>query len=68
MVFDNFFNLDEIVYDDLTQKQVKIIGINYSLGYVNNKRKDYQVGNIGYWVDSKYLSGGRHEWELTKIC
>ena len=66
MIIKNEFKLDEEVFDDLTQTASKIIGIDFSYGYCGNT-KIFQESNIGYWVDNKYLGGGRHPWELTKL-
>ena len=44
------------VKDDLTGKIVTIERIN-----VDTK------GNVGLWVSSEYLDGGRHPWEVTTI-
>jgi hypothetical protein len=50
------FKIGEQVHDDLTSKDVVVL--NVTLG--NNK-------TVGYWVNSDYLEGGRHPWELSKI-
>jgi len=48
------FKVGQIVKDDLTGKVVTIERIN-----VDTK------GNVGLWVSSEYLDGGRHPWEVT---
>lgn len=52
------FKLGEIVIDDLTQKEVKIIKLVFS---------ELTKGLIGVRVNNKYLNGDRHIWEITKI-
>lgn len=48
------FIVGDIVFDDLTQDAVEITKI-----VVDDN------GNIGYFVSSDYLGGGRHPWELS---
>ena len=50
------FRVGEIVFDDLVSKDVVILNVTFG----PNK-------TVGYWVNDKYLEGGRHPWELTKI-
>jgi hypothetical protein len=50
------FDVGEIVYDDLTGKDVVLMNVTFG-----------ENNTIGYWVNSDYLEGGRHPWELTKI-
>ena len=52
------FQAGDLVYDDLTGKDVIVTTISFG------ERID---APIGYWVSSDYLEGGRHPWELTKI-
>lgn len=42
------------VMDDLTNEIKTVISIS----------KD-RHGNVGIWLDSDYLGGGRHPWEVT---
>lgn len=48
------FKIGQVVRDDLTGKTVTIERIN-----IDTK------GNVGLWVSSEYLDGGRHPWEVT---
>lgn len=48
------FKVGQVVRDDLTGKRVTIQRINISTN-----------GSVGLWVDSEYLDGGRHPWEVT---
>jgi hypothetical protein len=48
------FKIGQVVRDDLTGKTVTIERINIDTN-----------GNVGLWVSSKYLDGGRHPWEVT---
>ena len=52
------------VVDDLTGEETTIIGVEVSVG--RTYRAEYAVVVVGYWVDSKYLEGGRHPWEITE--
>ena len=67
MIFESEFDVDEIVYDTLTNTETRIIGISYSLGFTNGNTSAKNIGSFGYWVDNDYLSGGRHPWEISKI-
>ena len=49
------YKVGDKVLDELTGKIVTIRSINI------------ENGNIGYWVDSEYLGGGRHPWELSSL-
>lgn len=49
------FEVGEVVFDDLTCKLCIIRRISES------------KNAIGYWLNSNYLGGGRHPWELTKV-
>ena len=61
------FSVGEEVTDDLTFKRVRVIGISYANGYINNDKLLNNAKCIGYWVDDPHLDGGRHPWELSKI-
>jgi hypothetical protein len=50
------FNVGDLAHDELTGRIVEILKIDVDAN-----------GNIGYFVSSKYLKGGRHPWELTAI-
>jgi hypothetical protein len=50
------FIVGDIVYDDLTNEAVEVTKV------VVDER-----GNIGYFVSSEYLQGGRHPWEITGL-
>jgi len=51
------FKIGDLVFDDLT-------GWNqiYTIKKVTGRGKI-----LGYWIDSDYLDGGRHPWEITKV-
>ena len=66
MKIETEFNIDEIVWDDLTHKTAKIIGITFSSGYTEGNIFRNSYNTVGYWLDNDYLSGGRHPWEITK--
>lgn len=53
------------VYDDLTRTKTKVVGVQVAVGYVAGTR--YSGVAVGYWVDSPYLGGGRHPWEISEI-
>ena len=59
------FIVGERVRDDLTRELHIVIGISYKNGHCDSK-----ITNChhcwGIWIDSDYLGGGRHPWELTK--
>lgn len=48
------FKVGDLVYDDLTGKIVKLLEINVD-----------KYNKIGYKVDSDWLEGLRHPWEIT---
>lgn len=50
------FDIGHVVHDDLDARDAIILNITFD-----------DKGNVGYWVDSDYLDGGRHPWELSKI-
>ena len=53
------------VYDDLTRTKTKVVGVQVAIGYVAGT--SYYGVAVGYWVDSPYLGGGRHQWEISEI-
>lgn len=67
MIIETAFNIGEDVWDDLTNKKAKIIGITFSSGYTQGNLCRKSVDTIGYWLDNEYLYGGRHPWEITKL-
>ena len=60
------FRIGDMVYDDLTRTEVKIIGISYQ-----NGEQGPGTGNcmncLGYWVNNDWVGGGRHPWEIWKL-
>jgi hypothetical protein len=50
------FKVGDHVWDDLTKCIVEILKVDVS-----------QNGSIGYFVNSDYLGGGRHPWELSEL-
>ena len=67
MKIETEFDIDEKVWDDLTHKYAKIIGIGFEDGYTKGNKFRSACACIGYWLDNDYLGGGRHPWEITKI-
>lgn len=67
MEIKNEFNVGEKVFDDLTGKSAKIIGLSFSKGYTDGNHYRESMDCIGYWLDNDYLSGGRHPWEVSKL-
>jgi len=61
------FIVGEKVIDDLICKEQTVIGISYSHGFVNGDKKCNNCHCWGIWIDSDYLDGARHPWELTKL-
>lgn len=61
------FDVGDKVMDGLTGKTTTIIGVSYSNGYVNGNRNVSYLRAIGYWIDSDYLGGGRHPWEVWML-
>ena len=61
------FEINEEVYDDLTGKKVKIIGIQMGIGKCGDQIYPDEFPIWGYWVDNSWLGGGRHPWELTSL-
>jgi hypothetical protein len=50
------YRVGQKIIDDLTQQECSVLGV--SLG---------DNSTLGYLIDSAYLDGRRHPWELTKI-
>jgi len=62
------FNVGEEVYDDLTQKICKVIGLSYEIGRTDPDHPGVSsIGCWGIWIDSPWVDGGRHPWEVTKL-
>lgn len=59
------FDIGEHVYDDLTRSERVVIGVSVDIGTVDGQQHSDVIE--GYWVDSNYLHGGRHPWELSKL-
>jgi len=57
------FNIGDSVFDILTKKKCKVIGITYDKGVTNNKNCN-SVGTWGIYINSDYMDGARHPWEL----
>lgn len=47
-------DVGEIVWDDLMRKNATIV-----------KKERDKDGNLGYWLDSDWLDGGRFPWEIS---
>lgn len=50
------FKVGDKVHDDLTGKEARIVRIETD-----------SLGNVGIWLDSEYLAGGRHPWEVSEF-
>jgi hypothetical protein len=50
-------SVGDSVHDDLTGKTHKVIRLKH----------DTQRNNVGIWLDSEYLDGERHAWEISKL-
>jgi hypothetical protein len=61
------FSIGDLVWDDLTRAVVKILGVEYKNGKRNRQAKRTACHTIAYWVDNRYLGGGRHPWELSSL-
>lgn len=60
------FVVGQKVKDDLTRKEHTVIGVEYKHGKCGNPLENcYHCWGI--WIDSDYVGGGRHPWELTEI-
>lgn len=59
------FDIGDQVWDSLTKKKAKIIGINWEKGKKNKNDPREAAGCCGYWIDNDYLDGGRHPWEIN---
>lgn len=44
----------EVVWDDLTGSNRRILRVEAD-----------EHGNVGYWLESDYLGGGRYPWEIS---
>ena len=62
---EQLFKVGEEVYDDLTRRRVKIIGIETKEGRCDGV--DYHGVVTGLWLDDPWVGGGRFPWEVTKI-
>ena len=68
MTIESPFNIDQEVYDDLTQRVCRVVGLSYEIGRTDPEHPNVSsVGCWGVWIDSEYLSGGRHPWELSEL-
>lgn len=48
----------DTVWDDLTGTKAKVTRISVSTS---------EPQTVGIWLDSEYLDGGRHPWEISLI-
>lgn len=55
------------VRDDLTGKIHVIVGVRTGLGWNGKTRHPDDFAVTGYWIDSEYLGGGRHPWEIEEV-
>ena len=62
------YDIGQDVVDDLTQKLTKIIGMTYTEGRTCSNSKRHNVGSWMIVVDSDYLDGARHPWEVSAVC
>ena len=61
------FKVGDKVFDKLTNDIVTVIGIIYENGKKKVTDNKTACDTIGYYVNSKYLEGGRHPWEINNI-
>lgn len=57
------YQVGDIVYDDLTKTNQKVIGVEIKTGVCDGVAYHGQV--IGYWLEHPWLGGGRHPWEVS---
>ena len=62
------FHVGEEILDDLTSKIQKVIGLSFLIGQTDPDHPNISsIGCWGIWLDSDYLRGARHPWEVTKL-
>ena len=62
------FAIGEEVYDDLTREICKVVGLSFEIGRCDPYNPNVSsVGCWGIWIDSEWLKGARHPWEITKL-
>lgn len=62
------FNLNEMVYDNVSKRIVKIIGIvskHGKIGYINDTT--YMEPHLSIYVDNEIDNGFRKPWELRNL-
>ena len=57
---------EEIVGDELTGEQVKVLGVEYMNGRRYGETTVHHC-TWGIWVDHEHAGGGRHPWEIVKL-
>lgn len=70
MHIDTEFSVGDTVLDTLTQTRARVVGISVGIGrvYEGGLLCNYHGVVIGYWLNSEYLNGGRHPWEVDHIA
>ena len=58
-----------LVRDDLTRLKTTVIGVEYADGFTNpgETNNPNQMGCWGIYVNSQYLDGARHPWEISPL-
>jgi hypothetical protein len=61
------YRVGQRVRDDLTREEHTIIGVSYAEGKTNpdHKYNPNQMACWGVYIDSPYLDGARHPWEVS---
>ena len=69
MKIDTEFDIGDVVYDDLSDKVVTVVGISISLGYVDDTNTKYLGGSACYHIefDKSHSRKLRYSWEITKM-
>lgn len=61
------YDVDEIVYDKLTRKHVKLIGIEYKIGKLGFDANTTTIETVNYYVENSVDNGCRQPWQIDKI-
>jgi hypothetical protein len=62
------WKVGDTVIDDLTSTLCKVVGIEWADGKtVGSDGRHYNhYGCLGIWIDSPWVDGGRHPWEISE--
>ena len=67
MKLESPFDVGQEVYDGLTYKIRKVIGLSFEIGRTDPEHPTLSRMCWGIWIDSPWLSGGRHPWEISEL-